>query len=158
MLATQKRYELNWDATLPVYVGKRTARPAINIELGKRINQIEFDYKNLVAQNLPYTFIHQNPVQLKKLVGRKPLVISFYLQDGTNMVFNISKNYNKYIKKFWLLVVIFSDCKCKAEEVRDFQRHFNIGFNLLADPEQKIAQSLGYSRTISCLGLCFRYF
>jgi hypothetical protein len=77
MLATQNRYGLNWDATLPVYVGKRTPRPTTKIELGKRINQIEFDYKNLVAQNLPYTFIHQNPVQLKKLVGRKPLVISF---------------------------------------------------------------------------------
>jgi hypothetical protein len=53
MLATQNRYGLNWDATLPVYVGKRTPRPTTKIELGKRINQIEFDYKNLVAQNLP---------------------------------------------------------------------------------------------------------
>jgi hypothetical protein len=35
MLATQNRYGLNWDATLPVYVGKRTARPTIKIELGK---------------------------------------------------------------------------------------------------------------------------
>lgn len=38
-----------------------------------------------------------------------------------------------------LLVIV----NARAEEVRDFQRHFNIGFNLLADPEQKVAQSLG---------------
>jgi peroxiredoxin len=36
-----------------------------------------------------------------------------------------------------LLVIV----NAKAEEVRDFQRHFNIGFNLLADPEQKIAKA-----------------
>jgi hypothetical protein len=35
MLATQNRYGLNWDATLPVYVGKRTPRPTAKIELGK---------------------------------------------------------------------------------------------------------------------------
>jgi peroxiredoxin len=144
MLATQNRYGLNWDATLPVYVGKRTPRPTTKIELGKRINQIEFDYKNLVAQNLPYTFIHQNPVQLKKLVGRKPLVISFlsngWNEYGSNHLEKLQQVYQEILAIGGNLLVIIN---AKAEEVRDFQRHFNIGFNLLADPEQKIAKSLG---------------
>lgn len=144
MLATQKRFDLNWDATLPVYVGKRAARPAINIELGKRINQIEFDYKNLIAQNLPYTFIHQNPVQLKKLVGRKPLVISFlssgWNEYGAQHFEKLQQVHQEILAIGGNLLVIVN---AKADEVRDFQRHFNIGFNLLADPQQKIAQSLG---------------
>lgn len=144
MLTNQNRYELNWDVTLPINIGKNASKPTSNIAVGKRIETIEFDYKNLVAQNLPYTFIHQNLVQLKKLLGRKPLVISFlssgWNEYGIQHLQKLQLVYQEILAIGGNLLVIVN---AKVEDVRDFQKHFNIGFNLLADPEQKVAKSLG---------------
>ena len=144
MSTNQLNYiHLNWDRNFPLKIYKKPNRASL-LKVGDRFPSLTLDKNALILQHIPYNFDNQPPVHLRKLMNRKPLVISF-LSGGWNG-YGL-KHLQKLVEAYHeilhfggnLLVVV----QATQKEVKEMVQHFDIPFNLLADPHNQLAAQLG---------------
>src|SRR5688572_30203026 len=85
----------------------------------------------------------EKPVSLSDLLGKK-LVLYFYPHDDTptctNEACNLRDNYKKLIKEGYTVLGVSED---DEKSHRKFIKKYKLPFDLLADPEHKLAELYG---------------
>jgi thioredoxin-dependent peroxiredoxin len=96
-----------------------------------------------VPANIKILDEKNQPISLKKFLG-KPFVIYFYPKDNTRGCTRQAKDFDQFLPEFnklgWKIIGVSKD---SVESHLDFKKKFELGFELLSDPEKKLHEAFG---------------
>ncbi|MFD1820240.1 Peroxiredoxin [Pseudarcicella hirudinis] len=152
MKTNYNTYQSNilWDYNFPVKIFKGEMPKLSPLKTGARINSLSIPQDSGIWQNVPEQFNLSNPT-IRQIIDNKPLTISFlsggWNEYGLKHLQTLKQSYAEILALGGNLLVVV---QASYKDTLELAGHFELPFNLLADPNNLLAKQFGiYTKEVA---------